>query len=383
MTNQTLNITSGGPPKFFEPKASFCVRLVVFSVVIFSSLVGNFVVVKAYRRQPHIKKPFTYLLVTNLAIAELVGTVCLPFFQVYDELMTWPFGDTMCRLVNAFMLISYFVIPWSLATIAWLRCKAFSNGQLLNVSGRLTGAVLLLMWILGTVISGPTYIFAKQIKSPYDSHSYWCIELLPGDTLATFPSHNLTKYYFARFILNFALPGVIIILGYGGVAMKLKRHLTTKKCVCSPSNTQMTSVIELDPELPAVKEESPPALEELDIINQITCTTATERTQSRQDQDNDMENDLLRMIYIIIVIYLACYIPYQTIFLMEYFWNEAWMKSKYYVMVRKYIYLMTCFPSALHPICYGTMSKFYARAFSTLVLCKKNRKRLVVSNISP
>lgn len=385
MINQTVNVSTVAPQTFVEPKGSVSVRLVIFSVVIFSSLVGNFVVVKAYRQQPYLRKPFTYLLVTNLAIAELIGTVCLPFFLVYDELMRWPFGDSMCRLVNAFMLISYFVIPWSLAAIAFLRCKAFSSGQLLNVSGRFACAVLLLIWIMGAIVSAPTYVFAKQITSPYEAGLYWCIELFPGDTLATFPSDKLIKYYFVRFILNFALPGVIITICYGGVAMKLKRHLTAKKCVCSPSNTQMTSVIELDPELPATSrdEQAPVSTqpEGLSIVSQVTCPAAHENNSTGKEQVKEMENDLLRMIYIIIVIYLVCYIPYQGIFLMEYFWNEPWMKSKYYVLARKYIYLMTCFPSALHPICYGTMSKFYAQAFSTLILCKTKRKRPSTSNI--
>ncbi|XP_020893831.1 N-formyl peptide receptor 3 [Exaiptasia diaphana] len=376
--NSTINTTAPGPTTFTEPQASIGFRLTLFGVVIFSSLVGNFMVVKAYRQQPHLKKPFTYLLVTNLAIAEFIGTLCLPFFQVYDELKSWPFGDSMCRLINACMLISYFVIPWSLAAIAFVRCKAFSSGQLFHLSGRITTSVLALMWISGLLVSGPTYIFAKQIKAVYGNHNYWCIELFPGDTLTTFPSAELTRYYFVRFILNFALPGLIIIMGYGGVALKLKRHLTNKKCICSPSNTQVTSVIELDPELPAKEK---PSSEDIAVISSPSCTLALprENPNAKLNQVKNMEHDLLRMIYIIVVVYLVCYIPYQTVFLMEYFWHEPWMKSEYYAIIRKYVYLITCLPSALHPICYGTMSKFYAQAFSTVMLCKKKPTKL--SNI--
>lgn len=370
--NTTINTTTAPrPPKFTEPNGSVSVRLALFGVVIFSSLVGNFVVVKAYRQQPHLKKPLTYLLVTNLAIAEFIGTLCLPFFLVYDELMSWPFGDSMCRLINACMLISYFVIPWSLAAIAFVRCKAFSSGQLLYFSGRFTGSLLAVMWISGMLVSGPTYIFAKQIKSVYDNYSYWCIELFPGDTLATFPSAELTRYYFVRFILNFALPGIVILLGYGGVALKLKRHLTNKKrSVCSPSNTQITASVQLDPE-PA---KDSPSSDGIAVISSASC--CLERNHNAKlDQVKDMENDLLRMIYIIVIIYMVCYIPYQAVFLMEYFWHEPWMKDKHYIIIRKYVYLITCFPSALHPICYGTMSRFYAQAFSTLMLCKKKRRK--------
>ncbi|KAK3746244.1 hypothetical protein QZH41_005278 [Actinostola sp. cb2023] len=301
-----------------EPKASVWFRQAVFGIVIVSSLIGNFVVVKAFRQHPHLKKPCTYYVVTNLAIAELVGTVCLPFFQVYDELMTWPFGDSMCRLVNAFMLTSYFVIPWSLAAIAFL--------------------------------SGPTFMFAVQIKTVYNNNlsAYWCIELFPGDTLATFPSAKLTKYYFTRFILNFALPGVIIVVAYGGVAKKLQRHLTAQEGPCNVvSTSQITSVIDAEPE---ARVETLPN-EPISILKQ----TGVQDKQTSLEQLMEMEGDLLRMIYIAIIVYLICYIPYQTLFLLEYFNTGAVKTWRYFMVTRKYAYLLTCFPSALHPICYGTM----------------------------
>ncbi|XP_031551457.1 B1 bradykinin receptor-like [Actinia tenebrosa] len=359
-----------------EPTGSIAFRLSIFCFVILCSLIGNFIVVKAIRERPHLRKPFPYFVVTSLAVAELIGTICLPFFQAYDDLMTWPFGDTMCRLINAFMLISYFVIPWSLATIAYLRFRTFSKRQIFFLSGKRIVFFMGLMWFCGCLVSAPTYIFALEVKTIYDNHSYWCIELFPGDTLHKHPSLSLRRYYFVRFVLNFALPGFIIVFAYGGVASKLKRHLI--------ASTQQAH---------SDRDDGEPEPHTLSTINNTSTSEslgnvalgesvpseAESHTDIRQDermsgdQLKEIENDILRMIYIVILIYVGCYVPYQVVFLMEYF-GSALLKWKYYVIARKYVYLLTCFPSALHPVCYGTMSKFYAQVFSRLILCKKARR---------
>lgn len=358
-----------------EPKASIIFRLSVFSFVILCSIVGNSIVVKAIRERPHLRKPFPYFVVTSLAVAELVGTICLPFFQVYDELMTWPFGDTMCRLINAFMLTSYFVIPWSLATIAFLRLRTFSQRRIFMLSGKRIICFISLMWFCGCLVSAPTYIFALEVKSIYDNHSYWCIELLPGDSLQSFPSLPLKRYYFVRFLLNFVLPGLFIVITYGGVAMKLKRHL-----IASSQQRHSDVVGENEPHtmstinntstsesLGNVVESAPSEAEN------PAADTSRQDARITGDQLKEIENDLLRMIYIIILIYVGCYIPYQAFFLMEYFESTFLMTWRYFAIARRYAYLLTCFPSALHPVCYGTMSKFYAQVFSRLILCKKPR----------
>lgn len=358
-----------------EPKGSIAFRLSIFSFVILCSLVGNSIVVKAIRERPHLRKPFPYFVVTSLAVAELVGTICLPFFQAYDELMTWPFGDTMCRLINAFMLTSYFVVPWSLAIIAYLRLRTFSKRQIFMLSGKRIVSFITLLWFCGCLVSAPTYIFALEVKTIYDNHSFWCIELFPGDSLQTFPSITLRRYYFVRFVLNFVIPGLIVVVAYGGVAMKLKRHLIASAAQQGHSDgggetePQTMSTINNTSTSESLGNVAESALSEVE----TTAETSRQDERISGDQLKEIENDLLRMIYIVILIYVGCYIPYQVFFLMEYFESAVLIRWRYFAIARRYVYLLTCFPSALHPVCYGTMSKFYAQVFSRLILCKKPR----------
>ena len=85
----------------------------------------------------------------------------------------------------------------------------------------------------------------------------------------------------------------------------------------------------------------------------------------------ELECDLLRMIYVIILSFVFCYIPYQILFLWEHSTagSNRW-QFRYQAMIRKYFYILTCLPSAVHPLCYGTMNRFFARAFSKVVMCR-------------
>jgi hypothetical protein len=281
----------------------------------------------------------------------------------------------MCRLVNAFMLISYFVIPWSLATIAFLRFRTFSKRHIFTISGKRIVFFISILWFAGALISAPTYIFAVQVKTVYDNHSYWCIEFFPGDTLETFPSPSLRKYYFLRFILNFALPGLIVVVAYGGVALKLKRHLiesSHQRQSIDDGEAEPQTMITVHNTSTSESLGNPGTAETVPAAEYSTDKNSS-REKTSKEQLKEIEYDLLRMIYIVIIIYVGCYIPYQIFFLLEYF-GSVLVKWGYFIIVRKYVYLLTCFPSALHPVCYGTMSRFYAQVFSRLMLCKKARK---------
>ncbi|XP_032238515.1 D(1A) dopamine receptor [Nematostella vectensis] len=344
-----------------ETFASNVFRLTLFSLVILASLIGNCAVVKAIRELPDMRKPLTYYLVTNMAVAELLGSLCLPFLQIYDELKTWIFGSFMCRLVNSLLLLSYFVIPWSLAIIAILRFRVMLTRRIANVhlSCRRLRVMMAIVWLAGVSISLLTFILETQVKSVYDDVSYWCIELFPGETLDNHPSPRLRHFYLTRSLLNFFIPGAIMVIAYGGVASKLKRHIKRNH-----------SREEISMQTSSVLGVTGSGGNSNDTVLIVVSPPPEDGNTGMKDLKK-MEHDLLRMIYMIVVIYIGCYIPYQVFFMLEYFRATSWMTWSHFTITRKYAYLLTCFPSALHPICYGTMCKFYANMFSKLILCKK------------
>jgi hypothetical protein len=230
-----------------------------------------------------------------------------------------------------------------------------------------------------------------------------------------------------RFVINYLAPILIMVLAYGAMGVKLKYHMATIRntdtdlSVTNITNAMRTSVEELaisnpnnledGPSLAHVcsnSEENPsssqaeklelPSIAELKFAGHFSNVCKEKRTStlpslaelkvggnaaSNTSQDDvsqtlsantnlliKFEQDLLKMIYVIVLVFVFCYFPYQVFFLLEYFGVVAYSNWQYFHITRRYIFLITCLPSALHPLCYGTMSKFYAKAFRNIVLCK-------------
>jgi hypothetical protein len=225
------------------------------------------------------------------------------------------------------------------------------------------------LWVAAVIITFPSYLYSTLVKSPYSNKDYWCVVLFPGDTLNTFPSPVYRRYLLVRFVINFLTPILIMVLAYGAMGVKLKYHMATERLKTTEGlpSIEITDEDGKDVHLMATDScSSPIHFEEIE-------TTSSLSPYSLTRSDNlliKLEKDLVMMIYVIILIFLVCYFPYQVLFLLEHFDVVTYRNWKYFHITRKYVFLITCLPSALHPLCYGTMSKFYAKAFSGIVLCR-------------
>lgn len=385
LTNSTLVAI---PPQVMESFGLRCFRLVLYTVVALASLLGNAIVIRSIMIIPY-RKPMTYHMVSSLAMAELVGTIVIPFIQIYDELNTWPFGELMCQLVSPGQISAGLVVTWTLAIISVHRYRTLVQNNVVYLKN--SSCFIAMLWTCAVIITFPSFLYSTLVKSPYDNHSYWCVVLFPGETLASFPSPVYKRYLMVRFIINFLVPMLIMLLAYGAIGIKLWYHLTTIR------NNDGSTSLDLSAVLEAVqtsaesddKGEDNTAQENLkpderssssvytypqvSIIIIRSTESKSESTTSRKDPASlmtELEQDLLKMIYIIVTVFILFYIPYQVYFFLEYFEVISYGSWQFHHITRKYIFLITCLPSALHPLCYGTMSKFYAKVFRGIILCK-------------
>lgn len=382
--NSTDNITSSLKP-FIEPPGLMVLRLTITGLVMLASLVGNAIVLKAVF-DGTTRKSVTHYLVANLAFAELIMSVMTVFLQVYNELKSFPFGAAMCRLFNPLQSLSFIVITNTLSAIALHRYRVFSRDhQRKTMSTKQTLMLIVLLWLIALAIAFPSFLFQRLVSAPGQMGKFWCVDLFPGDTIDTFPSQSLKRYYLAKFMLNHIIPIVIMSVSYGFVGVKLRHHrnrsirsleedssdnraeTTQQENVSTmqhPNNTETKDTVRMQVINEEAKESAPYA------------SRPTRRVRRRMQSKKlkgfaDLERNLLKMFYAIIIVFVAFYFPYQVFFILEYFKIIHWTNWKYFDITRDYIYLLTHFPSALHPLCYGTMSKFFARAFSRLILCRK------------
>lgn len=333
-----------------EPYALRVLSLLLFSVIIFASLVGNTLVLKAVIELPSRYKPFTYNLVANLAVAEIVSSLCQPFVITYQEMYSWIFGGFTCKLLVPLQVLAVIVITSDMAVIAVYRYLRIVTPKK-NLSGLLRKLIIGGIWLAALVLSLP--LFVTRILAELPSGHKLCFSKFTGNN----------TYTIIRFTLSFLLPYVVMMWSYGAVALKLKRHI--RRNVEESSEITMSSRKSSDDRRVVLHlQYGKPGREVLLEVNNRNPRPANKSSA-------ELECDLLRMIYVIILSFVVCYIPYQILFLWEYSTagSNRW-QFRYQAMIRKYFYILTCLPSAIHPLCYGTMNRFFARAFSKIVMCR-------------
>lgn len=333
-----------------EPYVLRVLSLLLFSVIILASLVGNTLVLKATIELPSQCKPFAYHLVANLAVAEIVSSLCQPFAITYQEMYSWVFGGFSCKLLIPLQVLAVIVVTSDMAVIAVYRYQRIVTPKK-KLSPLLRMIIIGGIWLAALALSLPLFVTRILVELP--SGHRVCFSQFTGDD----------TYTIIRFTLSFLLPYLVMMWSYGAVAMKLKRHIRR--------NAEETSEITMssrkssdDPRVVLHLQYGTPGREALLEVN-------NRNPRPGNKSSAELECDLLRMIYVIILSFVLCYIPYQILFLWEYSTagSNRW-HFRYQAMIRKYFYILTCLPSAVHPLCYGTMNRFFARAFSKIVMCR-------------
>lgn len=361
---------------YMEPTELQVFRLILFGLVILASLLGNLLVIKALLEMS--RKPFVYCLVTNLAVSELINSICIPFSVSYGEMGTWVYGDFLCKLIMPMQVTSATVVNTTIAMISIRRFQIVtSRGMNFPSSRKGMWLVILCIWIFGIATSLPLFVFYQIVQVPgpaskgYESFSF-CLERYPSDSPYDWPSKTSTRNSIARIFLCFVVPVLIMIISYGAVTVNIKKHIRNiaksarARVDSMQSNTRVT---DCNIDVTA----SPPPYPQMVPLRDIVAKSQEDKTNSPARTEIkallEQESDLIRMFYIIIFIFIACYLPFQVFYLLHLLGMVE--EGKYGFIIRKYLLLLTCFPSALHPLCYGTKSRFYAKAFKKLILCKR------------
>ncbi|XP_022801028.1 probable G-protein coupled receptor 83 [Stylophora pistillata] len=345
-----------------EPSGLRIFRLSLFSMVIFTSLVGNFIICKAVWKITR-RKPFSYYLVANLAVAELINSLCQAFILVYMEKGSWIFGEAMCILVNPLLVLSMFVITNSLAVIAVYSYRVTLERR--RPKALIIAGIIIGLWIMALVITLPLFITRKLDKISEDH--FRCASYFPGDSTA-----NYNRYTIVRLLFTFAVPYFVIPSAYLALAIKLKLYVhRIDKEEDDTANIGLSAIKTLNG---AAK---PWGVDIVDKRLDNNTVGPEEREQNLQNRRRNgkviidtAENHLTKMVFVIILIFLACYLPYQGYFLWEYFGKFNNWQFYYQKLLLDYLFVLKCLPSALHPICwYATMNSIFTRAFPKVVAC--------------
>ena len=244
------------------------------------------------------------------------------------------------------------VVTYSLAALAFYRYRVLINPVLRTLSIKLKLVTFFCLWLLPTVVCIPLFLSFKF----EDGHCLY-LESTVGSGL---------PYDLVRFVLNFVLPYLVMLASSAAVAWKLRQPKGQKPAAQTSIIPSSAAAIELVT-LTNNREEETGTLQEGKQRRRASVDIKTRR--GIKPDEADSEQDLLKVIYAIILIFVACYFPYQALFLWERLADLNDWKFRYQSLMVRYFFLLTCLPSAFHPWCYGVMNSFYANAFTKVFFC--------------
>ncbi|XP_067431027.1 chemerin-like receptor 1 [Thunnus thynnus] len=208
----------------------------IMSVVIYSldfilGVLGNGVVIWVTGFK--MKKTVNTVWILNLAVADFLFTAFLPFSVIYTALgFHWPFGKFMCKLDNTVRFLNMFVSVYILVVISVDRCVsvvwpvwAQNHRSVRKVSG-----VSLGVWVLGLILSLPSFIFRDIVQSCDNVTIIICYDNYDFSDGCKRPSElGLLRFKamtIIHFLLGFVVPFTIIVSCYAVIIHRLRRNRT-------------------------------------------------------------------------------------------------------------------------------------------------------------
>ena len=382
-----------------EPEVLRITRTVLFSLIAALALIGNYVVCRAVWRHPGVK-PIAHYFVSNLAVAEILSMVCLVFtFHAYEPPWSWKLGNAMCKILPPLQIASQLVITTTLAILAVYRCVLLIKPLIDKPTCKQTRRFLLVSWVGSVGLAIPAGHF-RVVNSYGDNCDFYiCQEVFPEGF-----KHYQDIYSVVLFVINYALPLVIMAISYSLVRRKIREHIFVIQRLRDEQSKALSSFAR--PSTCMEEMQATGEMNQLEHKNQMTfelirmkvkpekemavkkpqrkikfgkgkISESISYSQNFLTKNNketfELENDLLKMVYALVLIFVVCYIPFQVNFLMVEFKVQAFIYWPYRHIFRRLVFTLTCLPSALHPVCYGLMSRFYRRAFIRMIACRASK----------
>ena len=326
-------------------------RLSCFTVIIIAGLIGNYLVCKVTWKTP-LRNPFSFHLVANMAFAEIPNCLCVLILLIwqYEGGHKDSIVHNIWCVASPLVVLSRMVVPYSLAALAFYRYRVLINPvERPRTSRKLKILIFCCLWLVPAAVCVPIFIRNRFVGGHCELH----------------PVGNVSAYALVLFTLIYVLPYLVMLASYGAVAWNLRQPIGQKPAAHTsiiPSSAAATELLTLTND-----REEERTLQEGKQRRQVLVDVKKRR--GINPDDVDAEQDLLKMIYAIILIFVICFLPYNAMFLWERLADVNEWKFRYHSLMRMYIFLLTCLPSALHPWCYGAMNSFYAKAFTKVFFC--------------
>ena len=172
----------------------------LFALIIVVGTVGNVLVIYVIMSRVTMQTTTNYLLI-NLALSDLAFLIIVAPITAYKYVaMSFPFGDTVCKVIQYIIYVTTYVTVYTLIAVSFLRyiTVIHSVSTARYRTKRNIIIINIMIWVLLMIVNIPTLL--KHQLNVFDEYFSYC-------GLAT----NSTKpFYLTFFIFGYGLPLVII-----------------------------------------------------------------------------------------------------------------------------------------------------------------------------
>ena len=165
--------TAPGPPGFLPAVAAIIIP-VIYAAVCGVGLAGNTLVIYVVLRYTR-SESVTNIYILNLAIADELFMLGLPFLAAQNALLSWPFGTLVCRVVMTVDAINQFTSIFCLTVMSIDRYLAVvhpirsAGWRRPRVARTVNGTV----WAMSFVVVLPVVAFADVLKDDGNCSIVW------------------------------------------------------------------------------------------------------------------------------------------------------------------------------------------------------------------
>eukprot|EP00058_Branchiostoma_floridae_P024619 XP_002610109.1 hypothetical protein BRAFLDRAFT_89856 [Branchiostoma floridae] len=290
-------------------------------------------VVVALVREKMLRTVYNYFIL-NLALADLcVGLVVMPLFATYVTLGKWPFGSAMCVL---WVLMDFGCCQVSIFTLLLIATDRYCSIRwpttyVARRTAQRTIPAVVLTWVVAATI------WAPGVASSLVSDAEQCV-LLPSANIAFTVTSAMLSYH---------LPVVSIIALYSRMTVLLIRKMKTKHA--------KRKIVPLDMQNSTSKVSGQ--------AENLPGTSDPSRSRShRINPQERREMRAVRTLVVVSVVFLICWIPFITMYLVTGACPACISSTAYNVS-----YWMAYINSGLNPIVYSLLSPEFRKAFKKVL----------------
>ena len=328
-----------------EPSSVKIFRFVIYAIIILLALVGNIAVCIVSTRTRRLQTS-TYCLVMNLAVSDIGSVMCLPFLLPELYIGDWPMGEAMCKLLKPSVVLFNFVTTNTLVAIACDRFRAVVFPFVSRPSKSETRLIIALLWLIAFLFSLPSYGAMTVHSYPENPYTFFCIDVFSDDTDKDVLYRRI--YTITMYTVQALVPVLVISALYLKITATLK-HIRLVPLALRPSRaSSLNSTPSGSPRSSMVN------------INKLNMNPAG--ALRRQI----IEKKFLTMLIAVLLVYVLCYLPFQTLYLI-YEFNTDIYYLPYMQLLSDYFYVIVWLPNAINPVCYGCLNEHYKKAFKALI----------------